>query len=115
MIGLSTKVLDLNGFLVIQEGLGTTFPQLSRRVTRTATLDRKSVINDSGYSEGDHEYLIHAHNMSMAEIAILEYMVKTYSIIRISSKLGCFEGVIEYVNTNLSPVVIKLLITKQIS
>lgn len=115
MISISARTFDLDGHLIIREDSSTIYPELTRRLSRTATLDGNSSINDSGYSVGDQEYIIEASRMTDNDITKLEHIIKNYSVIMLSSKGGVFLGAIKSIKTTLTPIEIIILISKQIS
>lgn len=115
MIALSTLTYDLNGFIVLQEDINSENPTLSRRVSRTATLNGLSDLTDLGFSDGDGTFFLSFMDIDNTGIAILEYLIKNYSKLRLSSKEGCFEGVLRFVDTNNLPVQATFLIEKKVS
>jgi hypothetical protein len=115
MIGLSTLTYDLSGYLVLQEDISTDTPLFSRRVTRTAVLNGLGELTDLGFSESDGTFYLSFSNIDAAGIDTLEYLIKNYSKLRLSSKGGCFEGVLSLVDTNNLPVSATFLIERKVS
>ena len=115
MIGLSTLTYDIDGYIVLEENIKTDNPTLTRRVTRTATLDGLSSISDLGFSDSDGTFFLYFSNITNFGIATLEYLIKNYATLRLSSKSGCFEGVLKLVDTNEIPIQATFFIEKRIS
>lgn len=115
MIGLDTLTYDLNGSIVFDDGIVSDHPTLSRRVTRTATLDSLSVLSDLGFTDSDGTFDISIAELSANKIATLEHMIKNYSRLRLSSSKGCFIGVLKTLDTNRFPIKGLFLIEQKVS
>ena len=63
--------------------------RFSRRVSRVATLDGGSVVTDSGYSDTDRTLTIEA-DVTEVQKALLEYMIKNYSLWNVVTGSGHF-------------------------
>jgi len=113
MIAISTPTYDLNGHIVISESPETLYPQLKRRVSRTATLDGKSTLSDMGYSDSDGTYLVRLDNAALKDD--LEALIKTYPLLYLSTKQGCFSGTIKNMNMSKTPMEFTFLIKEKIS
>jgi len=114
MIGISSVSYDPNGFVMLKEDVNTSIPVFSRRVSKTATLDGNSVVSDLGYSASDGDFSVEVSNISKEEIDTLIYLIKTYSVLRLSSNIGSFEVSMSRLNTNSIPILIDFLIIKEI-
>lgn len=115
MIALSTITYDIQGHVVIRETPESILPDLTRRVTRTATLDGESTISDLGFTYSDMTYVVRSRSLSDDQIAILEAMIKTYPLVRISTSEGAFIGAISAMTVGRIPVEFTLLIKQKIS
>lgn len=113
MMALSTPTYDLRGYIVIHESPDTLYPQLTRRVSRTATLDGKSTISDMGYTDSDGSYVVRFDDTSIKEN--LERLIKTYPLLYLSTKNGCFSGTIKTMDTSKTPMEFTFLIKEKIS
>ena len=115
MIGLSTLVYDLNGFMMLKESADTIFPNTTRRVSRSATLDGNSIISDFGHSVSDGTYLIKIRDLLAADRDKLKNLVESYSLMRLSTKQGCMLGVIKSLDVEAYPVEISFLVQEKVS
>jgi hypothetical protein len=87
---ISTPTFDVAGDIELDVNPDTDFLEISRRVSRIATVDGGVAINDGGYSDGDilFDYtwrtVSKAHNDSIARI------VKLYPTVKLSTIDGVF-------------------------
>lgn len=115
MIGLSTLVYDLNGYMILKESPDTIFPNTTRRVNRSATLDGNSIISDFGHSVSDGTYIIKLRDLIKADRDKLKNIVESYSLLRLSTKQGCMLGVIKSLDVEATPVEILFLVQEKVS
>jgi hypothetical protein len=115
MIGISTLTYDLDGHVIIREGVNSQNPVLSRRVTRTATLDGKATLNDLGFSDSDGTFFLSMMHVTQDQIDTLRHMIQNYSKLMLCFKHGAFEGVISSLDTNSLPILATFLIEKKVS
>lgn len=115
MIAISTLLYDLRGHIVLSESPKSVFPDLSRRVTRTATLDGNSTLNDLGFTDGDKTYVFSFDNLVQSQVENLEYLIKNYAIVRLSTADGCFLGSISRVGSAKNPTQLTFLVKQRIS
>lgn len=98
-ISLCSFLFDYSGdhrFLVDMDK--SDFSLMSRRVSRTATLDGGALIIDNGYSASDATFSIIIPNMSFSDRAAILATLQRHSLIILSCKTGCFLGVVERVD-----------------
>ena len=89
MISLTPQISS-SYFVKLNENTeDTNIDRLSRRVSRIATLDRGSVMNDSGFTDSDRTLLI-AAKITAAQKASLDYMLETYSLWNVATRVGLF-------------------------
>ncbi len=116
MIGISTPTYDINGsFLIRHIESDTDTTARSRRVTRTATLDGASEIEDLGMSHSDRTFDIRARGLSLAEYDKLALLVETYPLLIITTDEGAFEGAPEKISINNDITNIRILINSKLS
>jgi len=89
MISITTQISSSYMIVLQEDPDGSKLDRFSRRVSRVATLDGGSVVNDSGYSDTDRTLIIEAE-ITEAQKASLEYMIENYSLWNVSSKTGFF-------------------------
>lgn len=98
MIGISTRIFDLNGARIFRDDeldqqYVCTNRDLQRRMTRTATLDGGVSIYDTGYAVGDRDITVRVPNASKEIIDFLAYLVQTYNEITVTTDESAFIGV----------------------
>ena len=111
MISLSTLTYDLNGAVSFEAAPETVYPQLTRRITRKATLDGLSTINDMGFTHSDGTIIVATRDFSVSDQ--LEYLVKNYSLLHIVTRNGSFKGAIKSLNTSITPMTFTFLISEK--
>ena len=97
-IGLSTEIFDLDGAYYIDgsmldNAISQKNKERARRVSRTSTLDGGVAVYDSGYADGDRTINVRVPSATSEIIAFMEYMIETYSIIRVTCIEGAFRAV----------------------
>lgn len=115
MIGLYTPTYDLQGHIILNEDPSSTVPILSRRLTRTATLDGESTINDLGFSYSDGTYVLRFNDLTTKEIGVLEHMIKLHPLVTLTTKEGAYFGAIKSLSLRVQPVELTFLIKKLVS
>jgi hypothetical protein len=100
-IGISTKVFDLNGNIILHDVDDTksSIEDYRHRVTRVATLDTGAYIDDRGYVPGDRTVEISA-TTNQSEYEKLLYIFKTYTSLLISLPDGAFNGNLSRLSRN---------------
>lgn len=95
-ISIASALFDPFGHLLIDiEPAGSNLDYLSRRVSRSATLDGGAYIVDNGYTASDATFTIVFKPLSEADRATLERLTTLHSEIIIATDRGCFLGHIE--------------------
>lgn len=98
MIGLSTKLYDLNGFDVFtRHELSELDTKIDRRVTTTKTLDGGSYVSDGGYSDSDKTFVFKLRGLSKKRFNNLVQIAKLHSRIFLATEEGAFECVIKQI------------------
>lgn len=96
MIGISSLTFDLKGSIILRGyEKSSTLIDLSRRITRTATLDGGVDIEDRGLSHGDRTLTVSIKNISKESAGTLKYLIENYAEVRVSTNEGCFLAVIK--------------------
>jgi len=113
MIGLSSQLFDLNGHTTLQKIQSSSTPPLTRRTTKTATLDGNNVVSDFGYSPSDGSWVIKTNDRG--SIPVLENLIKNHSKVILSSKQGAFVGVISQLDLITTPIEITFLAESLVS
>jgi len=101
IISICSYLFDYAGdFLVIAEP-DSDFSHVSRRVSRSATLDGGCIIVDNGYTPSDATLTIVISQIADATRLDLLQMIKTHSAITVAYQNNIFLGVVEkVVDTN---------------
>jgi len=99
MIGISTKVYDLNGFVTFNSTKVrmNTSVDMSRRVNKQKTLDGGAFTSDFGYTPVDRDYNITLLGISREELDILKNIVELHSESVITTREGAFNCILSLV------------------
>lgn len=95
MIGIAAPVYDPFGWFVLSQidGKGSDTAALSRRVTRTATLDGGAVVNDQGYSPADRTIDIQFDAQESEDVVEgMRRLLRLYSSVELTMADGCFNA-----------------------
>ena len=111
MIGISTVVFDLEGFIVIPSHKlkGDNEIMLSRRVSSTKTLDGGVFVSDFGYAPTDDNISVVAIGVPLDDIRKLKDIIKLHSLLRITTKEGAFICVMQTMHHQNNELTIELL------
>lgn len=90
MISISTTTFDLDGARIFSRDQESDITKLSRRVSRTATLDGKSSFYDGGCSHSDRTFEVVQDMPDADDIAFAKYITEYYSEVVVSSSEGVF-------------------------
>lgn len=112
---LSAPSADVNGTVKFKyAGRETDIYSLSRRVTRTATLDGGSVTNDLGFTHSDRTFNVSAA-LSPDQQDLVSRLLRTYPTLMISVQEGLFLGAIEVNNVTGNVSVLQILIKEKLT
>ena len=111
MISITTQVASSYAVVLQEDPDGSTLDRFSRRVSRRATLDGGSAVNDSGYSDTDRTLIVEAE-ITAAQKVTLEYMIKTYSRLNVASKTGFFSCAPEDMDVDNGQLRLTLLVAE---
>ena len=89
-------------------------PELSRRVSRVATLDGGAVILDGGFSDSDRNFLLECPDVDNGLFEEMEALARVSGEIRLSIVEGRFVGVIEHVKSTGSGLEVKFMVRLKI-
>ena len=90
MISISTTTFDLDGSRVFNSHDEPVLTAISRRVTRTATLDGGVSIYDGGMTDGDRDIVVGIANPSEYDVKFCEYIARNYSEVTVICSEGAF-------------------------
>ena len=115
IISICSQLFDYNGDFLVQVILDDSdLSHISRRVSRTATLDGGSVIVDNGYSASDATFSIVIRDIDAATRLNLMLMIQRHSAITVSLKGNIFSGVVETLEDK-DKMKIKFLVKQQLN
>lgn len=116
MIAISTPTYDTEGSILLKniEPDNDTNTR-ERRVTRTATLDGSSEIEDLGMSHSDRTFVIRAGGLTKAEFDKVATLVELYPLLTIVTDDGAFKGAPERISNNDGITTLRILIKEKIS
>lgn len=113
-ISLSTKTFDPKGLLLLSYDADSGDKEISRRVSRTATMDGSCVYDDFGFSWTDTDLNLKLSNLSKEEDDLIVYLMKNYSAINAITAEGAFTVLIESYSFAEGKGNLKLLIVGEI-
>lgn len=99
IVSLCSVLFDYSGdHLLDIDAAGSNLSLLSRRVSRTATLDGGALLIDNGFAVADATFTLNLLDISAAQHAALSASIKRHSLFTLSFRQGCFLGVVEAVD-----------------
>ena len=87
--------------------------EISRRVTRTATLDGSAVLYDNGFSHADRVLTFAVKQPSSAVVASVRALMAASGTHSIATSEGRFSGVLERVSLDTGDLVCRFLVTSK--
>jgi hypothetical protein len=115
IISLCSYLADSAGnFMFAVQDNDSDFSFMSRRVSRSATLDGGAIIVDNGYSASDATFNIVPRDIDNATRLSILAMVKRHSALLVSVGGNIFQGVVETVSDK-DALKIKFLVSKQLN
>ena len=116
MIGIASVIFDVKGYIVFhnykrQQGLRS----LSRRTSRTATMDSETAREDNGLAQGDRNLNIVIEHPTKAQADRLQYLCENYSDLRISTEEGVFLGVVDKFRETAGKLYIFIIIDERLT
>lgn len=95
MIGLSAQTFDLNGAVYLHEHdielRSSSMNDISRRASRTPTIDGEASLYDAGYTDSDRTIKISIRRTSDS-IETIKRLVQFYSLITVTTESGAFSA-----------------------
>jgi len=88
MIAISTTIYSTLPTVIIRDNGKHTFGDVTRRVTRTATLDGASVFDDKGSTITDRQITMDLTEITAAEAETLTSMVASYATLVVNCPAG---------------------------
>lgn len=113
-VSICARVFDPDGSVLLDADARSELTGVSRRVSRTATLDGGVLVVDNGYAAGDQSLLVSAPVSRTADVN-LQRMAALYPEITVSHFDGCFLGVIERYAADQNTAKIRILIKEKLS
>lgn len=112
-ISISTPNFDPQGLLILSYDQNSDSKQLTRRVSRTATMNGGCTFDDLGFSWSDVTLNLRFSNISEADEASLSYLVKNYGALNIVTSEGAFVAVVESFSFKEGQAELRLLIVEE--
>ncbi|GHA85460.1 hypothetical protein [Modicisalibacter luteus] len=92
-IGLAALTFDPEGALLVPWRDGTETDSISRRITRTATLDGGAAISNRGYSPADRTITLSLDGLPLALVDRARRLLRLHGNLTVSLREGTFAGV----------------------
>ena len=100
IVGLSTQTYNIEGDLILDyEANSTNLHKVTRRLSRTATIDGGGVVTDFGYAEIDRDFILVVIPKSYSDLEILLNMAKNYGSLLLTTIEGAFKVSVEQIET----------------
>ncbi len=116
MIGISTPTYDAEGSILLKDiEDGNDIMTRSRRLTRTATIDGGSEIEDMGMSHSDRTFVIRTRGLSKTKFDKLALLVEQYPLLIITTEDGAYKGAPDRINIYNDITILRILIKEKIS
>ncbi|WP_027714894.1 hypothetical protein [Desulfuromonas sp. TF] len=115
MIYLAAPVFDLQGMVTLSRTSLSDYGALTRRGSRSATLDGAAVLLDSGYSEADRTFRIVAKGQSREIYEAAAYLLRTYSQLLLSCPEGLFVGGLRDLRPQGADIVFTFLVLEKLA
>jgi hypothetical protein len=115
IVSICSKLYDNQGnFLVDADENDSDFSSVSRRVSRSATLDGGCIIVDNGYTPSDATFTIVIKKIDDSKRLGILAMTKIHSLVTVANKDAVYEGVIESIQ-DINSMKIKFLVKSILS
>jgi len=115
IISICSKLFDYAGdFLLSIQELESDLSYISRRISRSATLNGGAIIVDNGYAPSDATFTIVIRDIDNVTRLRLITMIKRHSAISVSIKENIFSGVVENL-TDKDSMKIRFLVNQQLN
>jgi hypothetical protein len=109
-ISISTPTYDPKGLILLDYDSKSQDGTLSRRVSRTATMDGGCTYDDLGFSWSDVDLSLQFLSLSKDQQEQLSYLVKTYGELVVVTRLGAMKALVESYSFRDGRADLKLLI-----
>ena len=115
MITIASIQFDLNGHLILKNTAQSDTRLLTRRATRTATLDGLATSVNFGVSDSDRTLTIQAHDLTNAEVDQLLYLFNTYPNVKMTTDTEVFTVILSDIDYNKNPTKITALVMEKLN
>lgn len=113
-ISLSAPDFDINGQVYI-DAFADSQRTVTRRVTRTATLDGGVAITDGGFSHGDETLNYTWRTVNREHLWLISSLQENYPLVVVSNRDGCFSAAIETLSPGPAESSIVLLVKEKLT
>lgn len=112
---IASSVFDPLGYVALDVKPDSEIGTISRRITRTATLDGGATIEDNGYAPADATINLTVRLVSVEYENLLMRLVKLYPFLVLSTRYGAFLGAVDYFKPSGATGALRFLVTQQLS
>ena len=112
--GLSTTTFSTRQVLLPRLDKPNAARELTRRVSRTATLDGGATLTDQGFSDGDRTLVLTAR-VDEATAAATEYLLQHYATVTVSTETGCYLAALSHLTYQDGAVQVTALVQSKLS
>lgn len=111
---LSAVTFDLAGFLALDLNGDSDLGEVSRRMSRVATLDLGAAFNDFGSTAADMTFVLRWRPVDRAQVVAVERLVALYSRLRLACHKGVFLTAPQGVKVEADKATLTLLAVEQL-
>ena len=115
MIYLAAPTFDLSGLLALPRGRLDDPLDLSRRVSRTATLDGGAELTDLGFTHADRTLRVMVPHVTRADAERAAYLLENYPTLMVATAAGLFLAAPEGMSVRGGTLNLTLLVTEKLS
>ncbi len=116
MIAIATTVFDLDGsFVLTHRDASVVFGTMGRRSSKSKTLDGGVSVYDTGFSQGDREFIVSLNSPSEALVNQIATLIELHSTFRVSCIKGAFTAGLNSLSETSSKVTFTISIQSKVS
>jgi hypothetical protein len=117
MIILTSRLFDIthSPVLLSEDPQNSSARNVSRRVSRTATLDGSAVIHDGGFADADRTIDVRVPNATQAQLSAVLALIQADNLQRVATEDGVFEGALERITQDGGSLTARFLVQRKLS
>ncbi|KGE78277.1 hypothetical protein [Halomonas salina] len=109
VIGLAARAYDPEGALVLPWRDGTNVGDLTRRVSRTRTLDGGVAVTDRGHAAGDRTLTVSLEGRTISVVERVRRLLRLHGQVTVSLDDGCYTATLSEYNERRQELTVLIL------